>query len=197
MIKSSGVYMRIIYGGAFNPPTKAHYEIAKYVIEQFPGCEFIFMPAGNVYNKQGLEKDNKRLEMLLLVCKKLDNKATISTFEFEQEKFCGTYCTMEQFQGAYFLMGADNLAEIEKWIKYPDVVYQNQFIIMPREDYDIEAIIESNEVLKKTRNHFIILNEFDKIYISSTAYRLSKDDSLLLEEVADYIKANQLYQEEN
>lgn len=94
-------------------------------------------------------------------------------------------------------MGADNLAEIEKWIKYPDVVYQNQFIIMPREDYDIEAIIESNEVLKKTRNHFIILNEFDKIYISSTAYRLSKDDSLLLEEVADYIKANQLYQEEN
>lgn len=189
--------MKIIYGGAFNPPTKAHYEIAKYIIEQYPGCEFIFMPAGNVYQKPGLEKDVKRLEMLQLVCKKLDNKATISTFEFDQEKFCGTYCTMEQYQGAYFLMGADNLAEIEKWIKYPEVVYQNKFIIMPREQYDIEAIIEANEVLKKTRNHFIILHEFDKIYISSSAYRLKKDDSLLLEEVANYIKENQLYQEEN
>ena len=189
--------MRIIYGGAFNPPTKAHYEIAKYIIEKYPECEFIFMPAGNVYNKPGLEKEHHRLDMLQLVCEKLDNKAIVSTFEFDQEKFCGTYCTMEQYQGAYFLMGADNLAEIEKWIKYPDVVYQNQFIIMPREHYDIEAIIEANEVLKKTRNHFIILDEFDKIYISSTAYRLKKDDSLLLEEVANYIKANHLYQDEN
>ena len=189
--------MRIIYGGAFNPPTKAHYEIAKYIIEKYPGCEFIFIPAGNVYNKPGLEKDVKRLEMLQLICNKLENKASISTFEFDQEVFCGTYCTMEQYQGAYFLMGADNLSEIHKWIKYPEVVYQNQFIIMPREHFNIEAIIESNEVLRNSRNHFIILNEFDKIYISSTAYRLSKDDSLLIDEVAKYIKENGLYQEEN
>ena len=190
--------MKIIYGGAVNPPTKAHYEIAKYIIEKYPDSEFVFMPAGNVYKKPGLEKDIKRLAMLQLICKKLDNKATISTFEFDQEVFCGTYCTMEQYeyQDAYFLMGADNLADIKKWIRYPEVVYDNKFIIMPREDYDIEAIFAKNKILRKMRKNFIILQEFDNIYISSTAYRKTKDDSLLIAEVAQYIKDNKLYQEE-
>ena len=95
--------MKIIYGGAFNPPTRAHYEIAKYIIDKYEGCEFVFMPAGNVYNKPGLEKDTDRLEMLKLICDKLNNKAIVSTFEFDQKVFCGTYCTMEKFEGAYFL----------------------------------------------------------------------------------------------
>ena len=94
-------------------------------------------------------------------------------------------------------MGADNLADIKRWIKYPEVVYKNKFIVMPRNNFDIEKIFEGNEILKSTRNNFIILSEFDKIYISSTEYRKTKDDSLLTEEVAKYIKDNGLYQEEN
>ena len=49
--------MIIIYGGAFNPPTKAHYLIAKELIEKkVLNKEDI----GNIYNDYLSQKHNKK-----------------------------------------------------------------------------------------------------------------------------------------
>ena len=39
--------MIIIFGGAFNPPTRAHFEIAEKLIEKFNPDTFYFLPVGN------------------------------------------------------------------------------------------------------------------------------------------------------
>lgn len=48
-------------------------------------------------------------------------------------------------------MGTDNLADIKKWIKYLEVVYKNKFIVMLRNNFDIEKIFEENEIFISTR----------------------------------------------
>lgn len=187
--------MVILYGGSFNPPTIAHYEIAKYLIKKYPEAEFLFLPTNNFYKKDNLRDFHYRCDMLEIVCKKLYNKAKISYFELELDQYYGTDYTLKHFKDPYFVMGADNLQDIAKWINYPNVVKNNKFIIIPRDEINIELIFKDNLILQKYRKNFIILTNFHKIYISSSEYRKTKNDDYLLEEVAQYIHENNLYKE--
>jgi len=187
--------MVILYGGSFNPPTIAHFKIAKYIIEKFKDDQFFFLPTNNFYKKDNLKDFHYRCDMLEILCRKLDNKAQVSFFELELDKYYGTDYTLKHFEDPCFVLGADNLESITSWINYPNVVIDNKFIIVPRDDIDLDRIINDNEVLKKYRNNFIILENFNNIYISSSNYRKTKDDKLLLLEVAEYIKNNHLYKE--
>ena len=108
--------MKIIYGGSFNPPTIAHYEIAKYILDKFPESEIVFVPTAQHYNKPGLCYDIDRINMLKILCHKLGNRASVSGFEIYQKEYLGTYYTLKHFGDCYFLMGADNFDYIEKWI---------------------------------------------------------------------------------
>ena len=75
--------INVIFGGSFNPPTVAHYEISKQIIEHFNVLDFVFMPTGNNYSKPELINASHRYKMLELVCKKLKN-ARVSDFEMTQ-----------------------------------------------------------------------------------------------------------------
>lgn len=180
--------MKIIYGGSFNPPTIAHYEISKYILDKFPESEIIFVPTAQHYNKPGLCYDIDRINMLKIMCHKLGERASVSGFEIYQKEYLGTYYTLKHFGECYFLMGADNFDYIEKWIKFPEIVIENKFIVIPRDNYDIEKKFKENEILNKYRDNFIILEEFDKVYISSSEYRNTKNKSLLLDEINEYIE---------
>ena len=80
--------MVIIFGGAFNPPTLAHYEIADKLIKRFKPDTFYFLPVGNRYkNKSMLDFDN-RYKMVKIMADKLGAK--VSTMENE-ESYRGTY----------------------------------------------------------------------------------------------------------
>lgn len=185
--------MNIIYGGSFNPPTIAHYKIAKRVLEVFPNSKLIFLPTSLYYNKPNLASNVDRVNMLKIMCKYLKNRADVSTYELDSDKFMGTYYTLKQFDDCCFLMGADNFDYLDKWIMFDKLVSENKFLILPREGFDVEKKISENEVLRKNRNNFFILSDFDKLDISSSLYRDKKDKNLLLDEVEKYIKENQLY----
>lgn len=187
--------MTIIYGGSFNPPTLAHFEIAKYIIKRYPNSEFYFLPTNNLYNKDNLKDFNLRVEMLEIVCANLDGRAKVSDFEGKLDKYYGTYYTLSHFEDPHFVMGADNFKSITSWINYPNIVIDFKFIIIPRDDIDIEEIIENDHNLKNNRNNLIILDKFTEIDLSSSIYRKTKDSRLLLKEVAEFIKNNNLYKE--
>jgi nicotinate-nucleotide adenylyltransferase len=187
--------MEIIYGGSFNPPTIAHYEIAKYIISMFPNDEFFFLPTSNFYEKDNLKDFQYRVDMLEILCRHLSGKAKISTFELELDRYMGTDYTLNHFQNPCFVMGADNLLAISTWINYPHVVITHRFLVIPRGNIDLERVFSENKILKKYRNHFTILDQFQKLYISSSEYRSTKDRKLLLPEVANYIEKNNLYKE--
>lgn len=187
--------MQIIYGGSFNPPTIAHYMIAKYIIDLFPNDEFLFLPTNNFYEKDNLKDFKVRCEMLEIVCKELDYKAKISYFELELDRYYGTDYTLKHFNNPLFVIGADNLLSINRWINYPAVVINHKFIVVPRDEIDIDRVFKQNPILDHHKKNFIILKNFDKLYISSSKYRETKNPEYLLREVARYIDRNQLYKE--
>lgn len=188
--------MTIIYGGTFNPPTIAHFEIAKYLMNKFPNSKLVFLPTASFYAKSAKESFIHRYKMLEILAKKLGENASVSNFENRQKKYLGTYHTLKHFDNAYFVLGADNLLHIEMWIKYPDVVIENKFIVFPRDNINLEKIFLENEILQKHRDNFIILDDFKEINISSTLFRKTKNQDYVLPEVYQYILENNLYKED-
>lgn len=189
--------MQILYGGAFNPPTLAHYEIIKFLLANFPDSNIILLPTNNYYKKLDLAPFKNRYEMLKIMCKNFkSNRVSVSNYEETLDKYYGTYYILKTFNHPYFVIGADSLQNIHQWIKFPEVVIENKFIVFPRDNYDIKSIIANNEILHKCKNNFIIIENFRKLNISSTTFRSKHDANLVLEEVYQYIKENNLYEVE-
>jgi len=191
----TGEVMQIIYGGSFNPPTLAHFLIAQFIMDKFPNDDFVFLPTNNFYEKNNLKDFRIRLKLLRILCKKLGAKAKISDFELKLDRYYGTAYTLSHFPDSWFVIGADNLQTIHTWINYPNVIQKYHFLVVPRNDIDIEAIFQSNPELSENRKNFTILADFKEVYISSSEYRKTQDSRYLLPEVAEYIVKNQLYKE--
>jgi len=187
----------IVYGGAFNPPTIGHYEISKFLLKKFPNSNLMIMPTNSYYNKEGLVPFQNRFEMVDLMAQKLnleyDNRVKVSDLEYKDEKFKGTYYTLEYLNHPYFVIGADSLATLSNWINGKKLIEENYFIVFPRVGYNIELILKQEDY-KPYQDHFIILDDFDNVNVSSTLYRENKNEDLLLEEVSNYIKINHLYE---
>lgn len=188
--------MNILYGGTFNPPTQAHYEIAQHLLLSFPKAKLIFLPTASHYNKENIIDFEHRFEMLRILGQKLGSRVEVSDFESKLDKYYGTAYTLQHFNHPYFVMGADNLLTIESWINYPNIVIENKFIVFPRDDIDLDNFFINNPVLQKYRENFIVMNNFNNIYISSSEYRKTKNEDLLIPEINQYIKKNNLYKEE-
>ena len=183
--------MIIIFGGAFNPPTKAHYLIANELIEKFNPDKFYFLPVGEKYNKPGMESFSTRFEMTKLLANKLIN-CEVSTKENEST-FRGTYYMLKDFSlidsDLYFVMGADNFDYLDNWIMADKLISEFKFIILTREGFDVSKLIENKYY--NHRENFHIVNI--ELPISSTNFRGTKNKDLLIDEVYEYIKSNHIY----
>ena len=184
--------MLVVYGGAFNPPTLAHFNIAKSLIDYFEPDLFYFLPVGDKYKKEDLVLFSHRFNMVEFLSNKLN--AFVSNIE-NKEEVLGTYYTLSELSNVdkdiYFVIGADNLAKLSKWKNSEKLINEFKFIVLTREGYDVDLIL--NEQFFDFKNNFI---EFDiNIDISSSDYRKTKNSSILLDEVYQYIVENNLYLE--
>lgn len=181
--------MNIVFGGTFNPPTYAHYLIAKKIIADFEVENFIFLPTGLTYNKKDLELSKARIDMLNILKSKLGNKVIISDLEFKDNKYKGTKNSLDilnkKYYDIYFLLGADNFISLDTWINFDSLILDYKFIVIKRNNIDVEKFKERYNI-----NAIIINSNLD---ISSTEFRKNKTKDLLLPEVALYIEKNKLY----
>jgi nicotinate-nucleotide adenylyltransferase len=189
----SEVAMNIIFGGSFNPPTIAHYEIAKYLLDKFPQANLVLLPNGDRYPRKQLASSEDRLHMLTLMALKLGSRVTVSDIEIRSPKFLGTYYTLQQFDHPYFVIGMDSLADLPTWIAYEKLVAEHHFLVIKRENFQFDCILESIPYLKQWRHHFTLLDDFPMIKLSSTSFRKNKDYQLLIPEIKDYIIEHKLY----
>jgi len=185
--------MEIIFGGSFNPPTKAHYEIAKYLLNKFPDSTLVLLPNGDRYPRKSLVLSSDRIQMLNIMARLLGPRVTVSDFEVQSEKFRGTYYTLKNFKDPYFVIGLDSLSDLSMWIEYEKLVKENKFLVINRDDYHFDSLIENNALLKALKNHFILLDDFPIIRTSSTSFRKKKNFTLLIPEIKDYIIEHKLY----
>jgi len=188
--------MRVVFGGAFNPVTKAHMDVYHFLKEQIDFSEFIFLPVSSAYTKSELASNYHRLNMLELVTSKFAD-IEVSKLEIDDSDFLGTYQSLirlydKKEDELAFVVGADNLIKMHKWINIEGILSEFQVIVLGRNGLDIEELIREREVLDKHRSRFLVFEDFSR-NISSTTFRetLNKED--VEEEVFDYIHENKLY----
>jgi len=189
--------MIVIFGGAFNPPTIAHYKVAKHVLKLPNTRKLLFVPVGNHYKKAGLIPAFHRVKMLEIMISDLSD-TSISKVEIEADHALKTIETLEKLQAEYprealaFVMGADNLYDLVKWYDYERLVRKFKMIIFNRSELDVYAFIK--EKFEFAADNFLVIDDFGEINISSSQYRndLTKSE-LLLSDVEKYIKKHSLY----
>ncbi len=180
--------MLLVYGGSFNPPTIAHYEIAKLLIEKY-NSKILFVPVGNSYNKDDLVSFEHRYNMLKLMISNLN--ADVLSLE-DNSNYLGTYELLSklktQDEELYFILGSDNLDYIEKWINAYKLISEFKFIVLTRNNYDCKSKIAK---LSHPNNFSIFEVNYE---MSSSDFRKYYQKELITTVVLEYIEENNLYE---
>lgn len=180
----------VLFGGSFNPPTIAHFEIIKYLSKNYD--EVLVLPNGDSYSFAGkvLDSFKHRVTMLNLMTQYLPN---VKVLELENDKeFLGTYYTLRVLNHPTFVLGADCISKLHLWKHFDELMEENKFIIFNRGDSEVLLLIKSNENVNKYVDKFEVV---DLIVpnVSSTEFRKTLNKDIVCEEVYDYIIKNELY----
>ncbi len=179
-----------IFGGTFDPIHSAHLEMARQAADQFALDRVLFIPAGNPPHKHADTPFEQRYRMVELAC--AANPRFIASRLEEGERKSYSIDTIERVKAAngevFFIIGADAFAEIETWHRWQDVVSALEFIVAARPGHQILSP-------PGARAHRL---ETVELPVSSSEIRdaLARGETPaeLPPAVADYIRANGLYQ---
>jgi nicotinate-nucleotide adenylyltransferase len=122
-----------IFGGSFNPPHTAHQLVALYVLETMPVDELWFVPTWKHPFAKHLADYEDRVAMCELAAAPLGPRASVSRIEEEVARAPGfvssrTFDTMQAIAARHpgtqlhLVIGADILAETDKWYRWDDLV---------------------------------------------------------------------------
>ena len=200
----------IIFGGCFNPPLNSHFSLADQILNEYPIIEkIIFMPVGDFYqDTEYYKKDTicnaeDRYNMLKIECDK-NERFEVSRLEIDTEKQLSTYETIQEISKLYpdyqvcFLMGSDNLKELETWNNADRLISEYKIYLLTRNDDDINQIINESDFLSSHRENLIIAKDNIIGNISSTYVRRKIREGksvryLVSDDVYNYIKEHNLY----
>lgn len=183
--------MNIVFGGTFNPPTIAHENAIKKVLETLDVERLIMVPVGGKYHLKQVDLNEHRFAMCKLVADKLG--VEVSRLELDSEKYKGTYHLLKSMdlKDSKFLIGSDNLEQLDKWIDPEKILNEFGLVVLNR-GTDLNEIIDSSKLLKKYKQNIVVIEDFDED-VSSTMFRTDLDFDLVSEEVKQYIIENDLY----
>ena len=194
----------IIFGGTFNPPTRAHLDIATEALYYLDAEKVLFVPVSDLYKKDDVEISYHRVNMLNLAIGNF-RRLEIDFTEVDAVALTYTYETVEKIKSRYqdkelfLLIGADNLEDFKNWKNQRSIMENCSLLVVNRNNSSIDEIIESNEILTEFKDK-IIEAPIEEIEISSTEVRnriasgeLEGLENLVDKEVIDYIVKNKLY----
>lgn len=194
----------VIFGGTFNPPTRAHLDIATEALYYLDAEKVLFVPVSDLYKKDDVEISYHRVNMLNLAIGNF-RRLEIDFTEVDSVKLTYTYETVEKIKSQYqdkelfLLIGADNLEDFKNWKNQRSIMENCSLLVVNRNNSSIDEIIESNEILTEFKDK-IIEAPIEEIEISSTEVRnriasgeLEGLENLVDKEVIEYIIENKLY----
>ena len=171
----------LAFFGAFNPPTLAHVELARYAGKRLQAPCVVFVPSKSEYitgqqHKEFAFSDAERLEMLEAVARQ-DPLLEVTDFELHQPRQMYTYETLCHLRDSgrqlSLLIGADKLMELgQKWRYVPQIAEEFGIVCMDRGEADTEEILRSDPVLRPLSEHIRLLHVPDDWKnVSSTRVR--------------------------
>ena len=171
----------LMFGGAFNPPTCAHIELADAARNACNADFVIFVPSKSVYikhdqHKDIVFKDDVRYEMLQkIACSR--EWMLVSDVELNADQQPRSYYTLQTLQRKGFdvslLMGSDKLNELQTgWKKIPEIAEEFGIVCMVRHNDKCEEMIDDDPFLSGIRSHIKLINTPNTYQeISSTKVR--------------------------
>lgn len=190
--------------GCFNPIHNDHLGLAQHVLNEGIVQEIWIIPSKeniNIKDKKPISGD-ERVKILDEIIDDYPNFKIIP-LEIKAKRQYFTYETLSLLNEPniqlYLIIGSDNLISFNKWKRYEDILQNYHLIVSPRDDEDIEEIINGNPKLKKY-GHKIIKANYQSKNISSTFIRnnIANEElikKLLPSKIYEYIKRNNLYKE--
>jgi len=195
-----------ILGGTFDPIHNGHLLIAQCALEQFSLDEIWFLPNGNPPHKHAVVTQEHLTHRIRMVELALDKYPMFQICLYEAQIECHSYSnlTMKHLQNSYpeneffFIIGADSLFSLEKWYQFEDLLQRCTFIAAIRDQKDGTAVANQIEYLHTMYNARIQPLDSPLVEVSSSTIReaVCVDKSicdLVPDEVATYIKTNELY----
>lgn len=178
--------MRVgIYGGSFDPPTKAHLNVITRALEY---CDKLYlMVTQNNYLKKNQTDFNHRWEMTKLLFDKASEERIVLGVGAEY-----TMVTAEQIiqkekcQKVLLIFGSDLIEQMPRWRGFETLTESPKFdILFLSRHEDISSTLIRNFISRRTSEN-------------TGTYTLTKKDYLTLEDwtiesVIDYMVKNKLY----
>jgi nicotinate-nucleotide adenylyltransferase len=136
-----------LLGGSFDPVHDGHVALAGLFARQLAPDELRIMPAGQPWQKNGLQaSDLERVAMLKLAFGGAMFRTVIDTREIERDTPTYTVETLRELRAELgpdasivFLMGADQLQKLDSWRDWTSLFELTNFGIAARPGYRLDA----------------------------------------------------------
>lgn len=154
--------------------------------------------------KNGLINEKHRYSMLQIATKEY-KELEVSNIELNQEKKLSILEAFKKIEekfkevDKFYILGADNLYKMLKSEDLITLLENYNYIIVRRNEIDIEELIAGNEILQENKDKFKIMDNLKHNNTSSTIARrnlledYAKNEEILHKNVIEYIQKNTLY----
>ena len=171
----------LAFFGAFNPPTTAHVELARFAMEQTGREGVVFVPSKSAYiqgeqGKDSAYSDALRLKMLNILA---GNRPwmEVSAMELHAEHQPRTYDTLCRLRQAgvdpALLIGSDKLPELEhEWLHVQEIAREFGFVCLARGADACAGLIANDPYLRALAPYIQVLESPPELRdVSSTRVR--------------------------
>lgn len=140
----------LIYGGAFDPPHRAHVELPFEIARRIEADRVLFVPTGQPPHKSDASASAADRRAMLRAALAGQPDADISTFELNRPSTSYTVDTLEHLRRTLadgvnmrLLIGADMAAMFYDWRSPQRIIELAEPVVMMRPPYDIDALLRT------------------------------------------------------
>lgn len=174
----------IVFGGSFNPLSKAHGDLIHLLINNYKPDRFILLPSSDEFikEKKHFQKEdiiplNKRIKILNEFNKR-NRKIEIELIEINKPTF-KTYDSLMFLKNKYkdsdiyFALGSEKLINLHNRYKINELLKYFKFIVLKRSEVsESENNLNREEIVLNNKSSFIFFNFNKDLHdISSTKIR--------------------------
>ena len=190
-----------LIGGSFDPPHRAHLELARSALHALRLDAVWLIPAGQPWQRAPLQADaaQRRAMLALLIAGEPDLE--ICAIELERSGPSYTIDTLRALQERHpdvaftLIVGADQLANLTSWRDWQAIATTVDIAAAPRPGHALQAAAALRAALADG-GHQLHALPMTPVPLSATAARAARGDALralVPEAVARYIEHHHLY----